>query len=83
MCTRYTFLQRIYYSYLNDMFALIRNLFYMRNASYNMSSCKKLILFIGNSDAKPYYSELHLNEIKVRLVLSSIVITLDHMMLTP
>ena len=44
-------------------------------------SCIKLILLMGNSNAKHYFSELHLK--KMRLVLLCIVIILDHNMLTP
>ena len=40
----------------------------------NQTSCIKLILFIGNSNEKNYYSELHLK--KMRLVSLDIVIIL-------
>ena len=54
--------------------------FLSQNAYHDLTSCIKLIIFIGSSNTKHCYSELHLK--KMKLVLLHIVIILGHIMLT-
>ena len=53
--------------------------FLTQNASHDMTQCRKIILIIGNSNAKHYCSKLQLKE--MRSVILSIVKSLGHIML--
>ena len=78
MCTCYTFLQKICYIYLTDIFDFFKCLFSNPKCIHNVTSCIKLTFLITNGNAEPYYSELHLK--KIRLKLLRIVKTLGHIM---